>query len=55
MYEGDKILLDPHNNPVVDHKFIPLTLSIYTDGSKLQEMTLHPECRQVDCKHASDS
>ena len=48
MYEGDKILLDPHKNPVVNHKFIPLTLSAYTDGGKLQEMALHPGCRQVD-------
>ncbi len=51
MFEGGRILLDPHNNPVVDHKFIPLTLSIYTDGSKLQEMALRPECRQIDCKY----
>ena len=50
MYEGDRILLDPRNNPVVNHKFIPLTLSAHTDGSKLQEMALHPDCRQVDCK-----
>ena len=50
MYEGDKILLDPHDNPVVDHKFIPLTLSVHTDGAKLQEMALHPGCRQVDRK-----
>ena len=50
MFEGDKILLDPRNNPVVNHKFIPLTLSAYTDGSKLQEMALKPGCRQVDCK-----
>ena len=51
MFEGGRILLDPHNNPVVDHKFIPLTLSIYTAGSKLQEMALRPECRQIDCKY----
>ena len=50
MYLGGKILLDPHNNPVVDHKFIPLTLSVYTDPGKLQEMALHRGCRQVDCK-----
>lgn len=50
MFEGGKILLDPHNNPVVNHDFIPLTLSAQTDGSKLQEMFLNPECRQVDCK-----
>ncbi len=51
MFEGGRILLDPHNNPVVNHKFIPLTLSVYTDGSKLQEMALRPECRQIDCKY----
>ena len=50
MYENGMILLDPHSNPVVDHKFIPLTLSIHTDGGKLQEMALHPECQQVDCE-----
>lgn len=50
MFEGDKILLDPHNNPVVNHTFIPLTLSTLTDGSKLQEMALHEECQQADCK-----
>ena len=50
MFEEDKILLDPHNNPVVDHKFIPLTLSVYTDGGKLQEMALKPGCRQIDCE-----
>lgn len=50
MYEGDRILLDPHNNPVVNHKHIPLTLSAYTDGGKLQEMALVPGCRQIDCK-----
>lgn len=48
MYEGNKILLDPHNNPVVNHKFVPLTLSARTDGSKLQEMALHPDCQHVD-------
>ncbi len=48
MYEDNKILLDPHNNPVVNHKFIPLTLSARTDGSKLQEMALHPHCQHVD-------
>ena len=48
MYEDDKILLDPHNNPIIDHKFIPLTLSARTDGSKLQEMALHPDCEHVD-------
>ena len=52
MFEGDRILLDPRNNPVVDHKFIPLTLSVHTDGGKLQEMALQPGCRQVDCKQA---
>ena len=51
MYEGDKILLDPHENPVLNHKFIPLTLSAQTDGAKLQEMALHEDCQQVDCKH----
>ena len=50
MYEGGKILLNPHDNPVVNHKFIPLTLSSRTHGSKLQEMALHPECQQVDCE-----
>ena len=50
MFEGDKILLDPRNNPVVNHKFIPLTLAIHTDAGKLQEMALKPGCRQVDCK-----
>lgn len=50
MYEGDRILLDPHNHPVVNHKFIPLTLSAYTDGGKLQEMALRPGCRQLDRK-----
>lgn len=50
MFEGDRILLDPHNNPVVNHKFIPLTLSAHTDGGKLQEMYLHPDCHHVDCK-----
>ena len=50
MYEGDKILLDPRNNPVVNHKFIPLTLAVHTDPGKLQEMALRPGCRQVDCK-----
>ncbi|KAL9133175.1 MAG: hypothetical protein Q9175_005650 [Cornicularia normoerica] len=48
MYEGNRILLDPHNNPVVNHKFIPLTLSAQTEGSKLQEMALNPDCQQVD-------
>lgn len=52
MYEGDRVLLDPHNNPVVNHKFIPLTLSAYTDGGKLQEMALKPGCRQLDCKQS---
>ena len=52
MFEGDKILLDPHNNPVVNHQFIPLTLSTMTDGAKLQEMALHPDCRQVDRKQS---
>ena len=52
MYEGGKILLDPHDNPVVNHDFIPLTLSVYTDGAKLQEMALRPGCRQADCKQA---
>ena len=50
MFEEDKILLDPRNNPVVNHKFIPLTLAVHTDGGKLQEMALKPGCRQVDCK-----
>ena len=50
MFEGDKILLDPRNNPVVNHKFIPLTLAVHTDGGKLQEMALKPGCRQLDCK-----
>ena len=50
MYEGGKILLDPHDNPVVNHDFIPLTLSVYTDAAKLQEMALRPGCRQFDCK-----
>ena len=48
MYEDNKILLDPHNNPVVNLKFVPLTLSARTDGSKLQEMALHPDCQHVD-------
>ena len=52
MFEGDKILLDPRNNPVVNHKFIPLTLAVHTDGGKLQEMALKPGCRQIDCKQA---
>ena len=50
MYEDGKILLDPRNNPVVNHKFIPLTLSAHTDGGKLQEMALQPGCKQIDCK-----
>ena len=50
MFEGDRILLDPRNNPVVNHKFIPLTLAVHTDAGKLQEMALKPGCRQVDCK-----
>lgn len=50
MMENGKILLDPHNNPVVNHDFIPLTLSPYTDAGKLQEMALHRGCRQVDCE-----
>ena len=54
MFEGDKILLDPRNNPVVNHKFIPLTLAVHTDGGKLQEMALQPGCRQVDCKQVPD-
>ena len=29
MYEGDRIVLDSHDNPVVNHKFIPLTLSAH--------------------------
>ena len=52
MFEGDRILLDPRNNPVVNHKFIPLTLAVHTDGGKLQEMALKPGCRQIDCKQA---
>ena len=51
MYEGNRILLDPHNNPVVNHKFIPLTLSAMTHASKLQEMSLNPGCKQGDCKY----
>lgn len=50
MFEGDMILLDSRNNPVVDHDFIPLTLAVRTDAGKLQEMALKPGCRQVDCK-----
>lgn len=50
MFEDGTILLDPHNNPVLNHQSIPLTLSIYTDGSKLQEMALNPDVRQGDCK-----
>ena len=52
MYEGNRILLDPHNNPVVNHKFIPLTLSAWTHASKLQEMALHAGCKQGDCKYS---
>lgn len=48
MYEDGRILLDPHNNPVVNHKSIPLTLSVKTDGSKLQEMVLNPNVRHID-------
>ena len=51
MYEGNRVLLDPHNNPVVNHKFIPLTLSAMTHASKLQEMALKPGCKQGDCKY----
>lgn len=51
MYEGDKVLLDPRNNPVVNHKYIPLTLSAQTDGAKLQEMALHPGCKHGDRKY----
>ena len=52
MFVGGRILLDPRNNPVVNHKFIPLTLAVHTDAGKLQEMALKPGCRQVDCKQA---
>ena len=30
MYEGDSIVLDPNDNPMVNHKFIPITLSAHT-------------------------
>ena len=43
MYEGNRLVLDPHDNPVVNHKFIPLTLSAHTIGAKLQEMYLNPD------------
>lgn len=33
-FEGNKILLDPHNNPVKKHLDIPLTLSAHTEGYK---------------------
>lgn len=55
MWVGGRILLDPRNNPVVNHKFIPLTLAVHTDGGKLQEMALKPGCRQVDCKQDLES
>lgn len=51
MYEGGRILLDPHDNPIKNYDYIPLTLSTRTDGSKLQEMALRPGCKHVDCKY----
>lgn len=39
-FEDDKILLDPHNNPVKKHLDMPLTLSAETEGYKLQVMRL---------------
>ena len=50
MMWGDKILLDHHNLPVVDHD-IPATLSGSTPGSKLQAMRLlNPNITQYDRK-----
>lgn len=39
-FEDNKILLDPHNNPVRKHLDMPLTLSSQTEGCKLQLMRL---------------
>ena len=50
MMWGDKILLDHHNLPIVDHD-IPATLSGNTPGYKLQAMRLlNPNVTQYDRK-----
>ena len=48
-YEDNKILLDPHNNPVKKYLDIPLTLSANTEGCKLDLMRiLNPSISQKD-------
>lgn len=37
-FEDGKSLLDPHNNPVIKHPDMPLTLSSHTEGYKLNLM-----------------
>ena len=39
-FEDNKILLDPHNNPVKKHPGMPLTLSSMTEGYKLDLMRI---------------
>lgn len=39
-FEDNKILLDPHNNPVRKHPDMPLTLSSMTEGYKLDLMRI---------------
>lgn len=39
-FEDNKILLDPHNNPVRKHLDIPLTLSAHTEGYKMDLMRI---------------
>lgn len=39
-FEDNKILLDPHNNPVKKHPDMPLTLSSMTEGYKLDLMRI---------------
>ena len=39
-FEDNKILLDPHNNPIKAHLNIPLTLSAHTEGCKMDLMRI---------------
>jgi len=51
-YKG-KIVLDPTDQPIIDHKNIPLTLSSEIPGCKMQWMKMqNPDITQVDCTYS---
>ncbi len=53
MYDG-KVVLDPSDKPVKDHKNVPLTLSSEIPGCKMQFMKMqNPDLEQRDCTYSS--